>query len=145
VNFDKYQLARTTFQLRKENNILPPDSKFSYQEIRRKQKRFTPLIVPKALEKALPFKSKDKLHENRAQLIQGREKNNLNKTIQTDKEKKVDFLIHRLKSIRKEKLKMKKKKEETKKQWKAKWEQGMRRKFIRKNINKKFYPQKGRK
>jgi ribosome biogenesis protein BMS1 len=142
VNFDKFRLAKTTFELRKEMNILPPDSKFSYQNIERKNKRFTPLIVPKSLESALPFVSKDKIRENRLQAAELKQKNSLVKTIQTSKEKKAQYLIHRLKTIKKEKLKLKKRKEESKKKWKSKWDQGMRRKIIKKNDQKKFYPQK---
>lgn len=37
---------------------------------------------------------------------------------------------------------MRKKKDEKKQKWKAKWEQGMKRKFIKKDQAKKFYPRK---
>ena len=92
VNFNKFQLAKTTFELRKELKILPPDSKFSYQNIERKNKRFTPLMVPKSLESALPFKSKDKIRENKLQIAELKQKNNLAKTLNTNKEKKVKLI-----------------------------------------------------
>ena len=89
MNFDKYRLAKTTFELRQQHKILPPDSKFSYKNIIRREKKFTPLIVPKSLEEALPFKTKDKVFENKMMAIQQKESSGLTKVLLTDKEKKV--------------------------------------------------------
>lgn len=45
--------------------------------------------MPRALERALPFKSKDKLRENKLLAAQLRQKSALTKTLQTERERKV--------------------------------------------------------
>ena len=137
VNFDHFRLARTTYELRKAHKILPPDSKFSYQEVNRPTKRFTPLMVSKRLEQALPFKSKEKVHENLQIRIQQKEKNAFNRILVSDKEKKAEYLIQRLKLIQKEKMKLKKASSKKKMEWKEKWQAGMKRRFIQKKQSTK--------
>ncbi|KRX11433.1 Ribosome biogenesis protein BMS1 -like protein, partial [Trichinella nelsoni] len=52
---------KTVAELRRERNIPIPVNKDSlYKPIERKQRKFNPLVIPKAIQKNLPFKSKPK-------------------------------------------------------------------------------------
>ncbi|KAG9138788.1 hypothetical protein Leryth_007419 [Lithospermum erythrorhizon] len=75
---------KTVSELRREHNIPLPVSKDSlYKPIERKLKKFNPLVIPKTLEKGLPFASKTKntpaqkgvtLGKSRAVLMEPHEK-----------------------------------------------------------------------
>ncbi|XP_015283963.1 PREDICTED: ribosome biogenesis protein BMS1 homolog, partial [Gekko japonicus] len=66
---DSWTGMKTTGQLRHEKGIRLKQNKDSlYKEIVREKKHFNMLHIPKALQKALPFKNKPKYMEKRAKI-----------------------------------------------------------------------------
>lgn len=115
----------TTWQLRKKFGMKTPGFRDTYQPIERVDKVFTPMIVPKKLEEALPFRSKDKIKtESLKQKIQ-KEERSLLKPLATDSEKKAIYLMQRLKLIDKEKKTQQREKYVNSKSLKEKWQAGM--------------------
>lgn len=89
-------------------NIEVKDKKDSaYQDIERTDKKFKPLMVPKALEENLPYKSKEKvkLLSKKEKLAKAESKVPV-KELTSDEDKKVFALIQRLNTIKKEKVKL---------------------------------------
>jgi len=57
----QWQGMKTLGQLKREKNIKnQPNVDSLYTEIKREEKKFKPLVIPKALQKALPYKDKPK-------------------------------------------------------------------------------------
>lgn len=137
ASFDDYKLIKTTWQLRKKYGIEQPIGN-EYKDVQRPNKRFTPLIVPKKLQQALPFKSRDKVVDEtqRAQLI--KKENEVVKALSSDKEKEVRYMVQRLKLIEKEKKRIKKETDKKKRDWKEKWTKGMNRHLEDANKKKKI-------
>lgn len=136
ASFDEYKLIKTTWQLRKKYGIEKPQGN-NYTDVERPNKRFTPMIVPKKLQQALPFKTRDKVVDEtqRAQMV--RKENEVVKALSNDKEKEVRYMVQRLKLIEKEKKKAKKEHDRNKKDWKDKWEKGMNRHLMAGSKKKK--------
>jgi ribosome biogenesis protein BMS1 len=62
LNYGKTKLLRTMAQLRKDYDIaLPQKNDSEYKEIKREERVFPSLMIPKSLEHALPFKAKNKV------------------------------------------------------------------------------------
>ena len=114
INYGKMKMLRTMAQLRKDFDIaLPSKPDSEYKEIQREERIFPSLMIPKSLEKALPFKAKNKAKS----AVKGKpinyeeddtfilKKLNLphNKPIKnylTEKEKSVYSLLQRLQTIK---------------------------------------------
>lgn len=58
--FDDQKLLKTTWELRKKYGI-EIERGNTYKEVKRPEKKFMPLILPKSLKQNLPFKTKDKI------------------------------------------------------------------------------------
>ena len=128
VSFDEYKLLKTTWELRNKYGIAHPNHRNSYKDVKRPDKKFMPLLVPKNLRKNLPFKTQDKINVfNQKKDIEITE-NNVIKTLSTDSEKQAIYLIQRLKAIAKDKKKNTEIKRAEKKRWKEKWDEGNNRK-----------------
>lgn len=128
VSFNNFELMKTTWQLRKKYGIRNPEQDRMYPVIQRPNKKFSPLVIPKKIKEALPFKTKDKITTVVQQNDLKKQENKLVKAISSDKEKEARYFIQRLKLIAKEKDKLKKQTQETKRAWKEKWTEGMERK-----------------
>jgi ribosome biogenesis protein BMS1 len=128
VSFNTFELMKTTWQLRKKYGIKNPEQNKMYPVINRPNKKFAPLVIPKKIKEALPFKTKDKITTVVQQNDLKKQENKLVKAISSDKEKEARYFIQRLKLISKEKDKLKKQTQDTKRAWKEKWTEGMERK-----------------
>jgi ribosome biogenesis protein BMS1 len=113
-NYGQTKLLRTMSQLRKDYNLaLPQNNDSEYKDIHREERVFPNLAISKNLEKALPFKSKNKVKS----VIGGRQvgyeeddrfllkKLNLPhnkplKSYMTEKEKSICSLLQRLQTIK---------------------------------------------
>ncbi|XP_024157177.1 ribosome biogenesis protein BMS1 homolog isoform X1 [Rosa chinensis] len=102
---------KTVAELRRERNIPIPVNKDSlYKPIERKQRKFNPLVIPKAVQASLPFKSKPKDTPNRRkQLLEDRRA-----VVREPHEQKIHALLQNLRLIKSEKLKKRKIKDEKK-------------------------------
>jgi ribosome biogenesis protein BMS1 len=108
------KFLRTMAQLRKDYDIALPQNKDSeYREIKREERVFPSLMIPKSLENSLPFKAKNKIRS----AVEGKPINHdeddtfilkkLNlpfkkpiKNYLTEKEKTVYSLLQRLQTIK---------------------------------------------
>ncbi|KAK1434970.1 hypothetical protein QVD17_00725 [Tagetes erecta] len=100
--------VRTVAELRRDYNLPIPDNKDShYKPIERPLKKFNPIIVPKSLQSALPFRSKPK---------ETKSKKDKRAVVPEPHERDVHKLVQHLQLIRHNKLKQQKlKKQEQKK------------------------------
>lgn len=106
-----WQGMKTVAELRKEHNLPIPVNKDSvYKPIERQKRKFNPLVIPKSLQAALPFKSKpkDKPSQQRPLLEKRRA------VVMEPRERKVHALVQQLQLMRHEKMKKRKIKEEKK-------------------------------
>ncbi|GAV73539.1 DUF663 domain-containing protein/AARP2CN domain-containing protein [Cephalotus follicularis] len=104
-----WQGMKTVAQLRREHNLPVPVNKDSlYKPIERKPRKFNPLVIPKSLQKDLPFASKPKdiPSRKRPSLDQRR------RVVMDAHERKVHSLLQQLHLIRKKKIEKRKLKEE---------------------------------
>lgn len=127
-----FKLLLTARALRKKYGVQDPLNK-EYPRLERPNKVFMPLMVPKALRRELPFKTKEKVREEAQEKQAQKQETIFMKQVMTDEEKKAAYLLQRLKLIKKEKDKLKKENERKKKEWKEKWQQGMNRNRDAKN------------
>ncbi|KAF5197081.1 Ribosome biogenesis protein bms1 [Thalictrum thalictroides] len=100
-----WQGMKTVAELRREHNLPVPVNKDSlYKPIERKPKRFNPLVIPKSIQKELPFasKPKDKPRRDR-QLLDTRRA-----VVMEPKEKFIAVCTQQLDLIRKEKVRRQK-------------------------------------
>ncbi|MFS7915224.1 putative ribosome biogenesis protein Bms1/Tsr1 [Helianthus anomalus] len=106
---DTWRGVRTVAELRRSYNIPIPDNKDShYKPIERPLKKFNPIVVPKSLQSALPFRSKPKETKS-----SNRDKRAV---VPEPHERDVHKLVQHLQLIRHNKLKQQKlKKQEQKK------------------------------
>ncbi|KAL6194280.1 hypothetical protein ACLB2K_035364 [Fragaria x ananassa] len=102
---------KTVAELRRERNIPIPVNKDSlYKPIERKHRKFNPLVIPKAIQKNLPFKSKPKDTPSRKKkLLEDRRA-----VVREPYELKISALVQNLMLIRSDKLKKRKIKDEKK-------------------------------
>ncbi|XP_050945584.1 ribosome biogenesis protein bms1 isoform X2 [Cucumis melo] len=106
-----WQGMKTVAELRKEHNLPIPVNKDSlYKPIERQKRKFNPLVIPKSLQAALPFKSKPK--NTPSQLRPLLEKRRA--VIMEPRDRKVHALVQQLQLMRHEKMKKRKLKEEKK-------------------------------
>ncbi|KAI3823401.1 hypothetical protein L1987_04836 [Smallanthus sonchifolius] len=100
--------VRTVAELRRNYNLPVPDNKDShYKPIERPLKKFNPIVVPKSLQSALPFRSKPK---------ETKSKKDGRAVVPEPHERNVHKLVQHLQLIRHNKLKQQKiKKQEQKK------------------------------
>jgi len=99
LDVKEWKHLRTIGEIRHEKGVpipVNPDSDYG-TKLERKPRRFNTMQIPKALEAALPFKSKRKLEEKKK--VKKLEKQT--KTVSSDAEKEARFLIQRLETIRK--------------------------------------------
>lgn len=62
---------KTAYELRVERKLLPQYNQDSvYKNIERNPKSFAPLMIPKNLEKALPFAAKEKFRESKKKALE---------------------------------------------------------------------------
>jgi ribosome biogenesis protein BMS1 len=163
ISYGKTKLMRTMAQLRKDYNIeLHFNNDSEYKEIKREERVFPSLMIPKNLEKSLPFKSKNKINS----AVKGKslkyeeddtfllKKLNLphNKPIKnylTENEKSIYSMLQRLQTIKNIKDKNGKKYEKEKEQKLKQEEEKIdklkkkrRREQTIKNIKKKIHKDK---
>lgn len=94
---DTWVGMKTTGQLRHEMGIKLQQNKDSlYKPILRQQRHFNPLHIPRALQKALPFKSKPKMMEKKAKLAKDRRRPAL---IKEPHERKISALLSALGAV----------------------------------------------
>ncbi|XP_054839546.1 ribosome biogenesis protein BMS1 homolog [Eublepharis macularius] len=94
---------KTTGQLRHEKGIrLKRNKDSTYKEIVREKKHFNKLHIPKALQKALPFKNKPKNQEKRAKVTKDKWRPTI---IREPHEKKIAALLSALGTVHSYKLK----------------------------------------
>lgn len=62
LKFNQKELLKTTWELRKLKGI-EVNKESVYKKVERPNKKFTPLILPKSLKQALPFKTKEKVKD----------------------------------------------------------------------------------
>merc|ERR1712113_284067 len=143
MDVEKWRPARQIGELRFANSVPVPsnkDSQYGAQNVRAERK-FNPLRIPKALEAALPYKTKPKDQAPK-------KKNKLRKKaaiVSTEKERKVNDLLHKLYTVRNDKKRIRKEARTKKLTIKAKREQfvqGKRDGHAKEN-NKKRYIKEG--
>lgn len=102
---------KTVAELRRERNIPIPINKDSlYKPIERKQRKFNALVIPKAVEASLPFKSKRKdTPSRRRPLLEDRRA-----VVMEPHERKTHAMLQSLRVIKTEKFKKRKIKDEKK-------------------------------
>lgn len=96
---------KTVAELRREKNLPIPSNKDSlYQPIKRRPKKFNPLVIPDKLQAALPFSSKPKND------LPGEKKtpDSRRAVVMEPHEKKVRALVQHLQMLKNEKLKKRK-------------------------------------
>ncbi|XP_072851145.2 ribosome biogenesis protein BMS1 homolog [Pogona vitticeps] len=99
---DTWAGMRTTGQLRRDRGIRLKQNKDSlYKVIMREKKHFNKLHIPKALQKALPFKSKPKLQEGKGKVTKDKWRPAV---IREPHEKKIAALLSALGTIHSYKL-----------------------------------------
>ncbi|XP_076953784.1 uncharacterized protein LOC143627967 [Bidens hawaiensis] len=105
---DTWRGVRTVAELRRSYNLPIPDNKDShYKPIERPLKKFNPIVVPKSLQSALPFRSKPK---------ETKSKKDVRAVVPEPHERDVNKLVKHLQLIRQNKAKLQKlKKQEQKK------------------------------
>lgn len=104
---DTWRGVRTVAELRREYNLPIPDNKDShYKPIERPLKKFNPIVVPKSLQSALPFRSKPK---------EMKSKKDARAVVPEPHERDVHKLVQHLQLIRHNKLKQQKLKKQEKK------------------------------
>ncbi|PIA42098.1 hypothetical protein AQUCO_02100155v1 [Aquilegia coerulea] len=119
-----WQGMKTVAELRREHNLPVPVNKDSlYKPIERKPKRFNPIVIPKSIQRELPFASKPKdKPRRRRQLIDTRRA-----TVMEPDEKRISACIQQIQQIHREKEKKSKikagEKRKSKEEEKAKDEQ----------------------
>ena len=87
-------MMKTAYELRIEKHLalkVNPDS--VYKKIERNPKTFAPLLVPKTLERMLPFASKEKFRESKKAQLQKKEGEGIPKLFMSNKDKDVASLI----------------------------------------------------
>ncbi|XP_044276247.1 ribosome biogenesis protein BMS1 homolog [Varanus komodoensis] len=100
---DSWTGMKTTGQLRHEKGIRLKQNKDSlYKLIVREKKHFNKLHIPKALQKALPFKSKPKIQERKAKVTKDKWRPT---AIREPHEKKIAALLSALSTVHNYKLK----------------------------------------
>ncbi|XP_072138476.1 ribosome biogenesis protein BMS1 homolog isoform X1 [Mobula birostris] len=100
---------RTVGQLKHDLGIrMKPNKDSLYKTIERKMKHFSPLYIPKMLQKALPFKNKPKNQEKLAKVPRDRKRITV---IRSAHEKKISALITALSTVNKHKVQKQQKKE----------------------------------
>ena len=94
---DQWIGMKTTGRLRYENQITTPNNpKSYYQESKRKDYRFKPMIIPNKLQEELPFRSKPKLMPKKSNRI------DRIAVIKDSHERRTDNLIKKLKMVYRE-------------------------------------------
>ncbi|OTF79031.1 hypothetical protein BLA29_004554 [Euroglyphus maynei] len=90
---------KTVGRLRFENQITVKDNpKSHYQESKRKEYNFKPMIIPNKLQEELPFRSKMKLMPKKSDKIERIA------VIKDSHERRTDNLIKKLKTVHREKI-----------------------------------------
>lgn len=107
-----WQGMKTVAELRREHNLPVPVNKDSlYKPIERKRKKFNPLVIPKQLQKDLPFASKPKdIPARKRPLLEDRRA-----VVMEPHEREVLANIQKLRLIQHEKMKKRKLKDDEKK------------------------------
>nr|XP_054769172.1 ribosome biogenesis protein BMS1 homolog [Lytechinus pictus] len=96
---------RTVGQLRHDANIpVPNDKDSNYKKVERKPRRFNPLVVPRSLQKELPFREKSRNKGQKTQTIgkKGPTLGALRAVVREPQERKVAALMHELSTLYKE-------------------------------------------
>eukprot|EP00127_Corallochytrium_limacisporum_P007108 Clim_evm27s242 gene=Clim_evmTU27s242 len=97
----EWEGMRTIGQIRRAEQMAIPYNKDStYKPIERKERRFNPLKIPKALEQALPFKSKPKNRNSRKTVALSTKR----AVVMDTDEKKVHRMLQELQTIRNAKV-----------------------------------------
>ena len=103
LDVKNWRPLRLIGELRAQAGVPVPDQKDSRygQQLVRPERRFNALKVPKSLQKSLPFHSKQKFAPKKSKTLLSRR----SAVVQSEREKAVNGLLHRLHNIRKEKAK----------------------------------------
>ena len=108
---------RTVGQIRYDNQMtIPVNPDSIYKPIERKKRVFNKLQIPKALQQALPFKSKPKLEPSRKRKTLEQKR----AVVQDKEEKKMATMVQQLNTIRNEKMAKRKAQQEIRRAVKAK-------------------------
>ena len=108
---------RTVGQIRYDNQMaIPVNPDSIYKPIVRKKRVFNKLQIPKALQQALPFKSKPKLEPSRKRKTLEQKR----AVVQDKEEKKMTTMVQQLNTIRNEKMAKRKAQQEVRRAVKAK-------------------------
>jgi len=121
IDVPQWRPAKLIGELRAQAGVLVPDKRDSQygKQFVRPERRFNTLKIPKALESALPFKTKPKLDTKKR-------KNDLRSKVaivSTDRERAINSLMTRLHTVRKEKKRIRQDASRKKKELKEKREQ----------------------
>ena len=108
---------RTVGQIRYDNQMtIPVNPDSIYKPIERKKRVFNKLQIPKALQQALPFKSKPKLEPSRKRKTLEQKR----AVVQDKEEKKMTTMVQQLNTIRNEKMAKRKAQQDVRRAVKAK-------------------------
>ena len=108
---------RTVGQIRYDNQMtIPVNPDSIYKPIERKKRVFNKLQIPKALQQALPFKSKPKLEPSRKRKTLEQKR----AVVQDKEEKKMTTMVQQLNTIRNEKVAKRKAQQDVRRAVKAK-------------------------
>jgi ribosome biogenesis protein BMS1 len=99
-------LMKTTYQLRKEQKMSIPINQDSlYQPIKRKERKFSTLKIPKKLQANLPFANKPKMDTKRSSL---KNKRSMSTIVLEPEEKKKYTFMQQVNTVRKDRVKTRK-------------------------------------
>ena len=114
---DEWLGMRTVGQIRYDKQMaIPVNPDSIYKPIERKKRVFNKLQIPKALQQALPFKSKPKLEPTRKRKTLEQKR----AVVQDKQEKKMTTMVQQLNTIKNEKLAKRKVQQEVRRSVKAK-------------------------
>ncbi|KAM6163755.1 ribosome biogenesis protein BMS1 homolog [Rhynchocyon petersi] len=142
---DSWSGMRTTCQLRLAYNIrLKPSKDSLYKPIVRQKKHFNSLHIPKALQKALPFKSKPKIQAKASKVPKDRQRPAV---IREPHERKVLALMDALSTVHSHKMKKAKEQRhlQNKEHFNVKQKEEEERLIQRKELKKKLFRIQGQK
>lgn len=143
LDLAQWRPAKLIGELRANKGVLVPrnkDSEYGKQHVRAERK-FNPLRIPTKLEGALPFRSKDKPTEPKKKSAHRKKA----AVVLSDHEHKVNSIIERLKTVRKEKHRIRVNARETKKVVRQKHEKFIqdKRDAVAKQFRKERYIKEG--
>lgn len=139
---EEWKGMKTIKQIRRERHIpIPTNENSEYKEIQRRTQTFAPLVIPKSLEKSLPFE----LQAHKAKNATPQSLLSRRSVIMEPKERKVFNLIQQINTIKNDKLKKKKEERANRlaKHLKQKQESELKQEERQRNDRKRVYKMEG--